>query len=198
VKEEGQGKKDGGLESRQSPVKLRLILKSPAGTKRVGRQQAKPDESDAEEESAEELTPDSPTINKRRRIVLPSPSIATRMLPATRKPPIVGLADDRAGVAIVETATQEDTHQPSLDNLLQQHGVHTPAKPYREHLLSRHAPVTTNPVVYIPPNVRRSFKPLPTAAEIQQDIQNKVRQKLKALEVIIPCSPCRDNLANHG
>ncbi|KAF2269731.1 hypothetical protein CC78DRAFT_574596 [Lojkania enalia] len=51
--------------------------------------------------------------------------------------------------------------------------------PYQEHLLGRREPVLTNPVIHIPPNVKRNFKPLPRASEIQQDIQDGAREKLE-------------------
>jgi hypothetical protein len=181
--------KDEGDKSTLSPVKLKLILKSPTGTKRVGRQRAKPKESDTEE-SSEECAPYSPTIHKRRRIVPPSSSTATRLPPASSKSQSDELVDDRVGVTVAEAAIQEDTRRLTLDELMQQHGVNTPANPYREHLLSRYTPVTTNPAVYMPPNFQPSFKPRPTAAEIQQNIQDKVRQKLKAKEVFDPYAAC--------
>jgi hypothetical protein len=189
VREGVEGRKDEGDKSTSSPVKLKLILKSPTGTKRVGRQRAKPRESGAEE-SEEEYTPYSPTIHKRRRIVPPSSSMAARLPAASSMPQSAELTDDRAAVTAAEAAIREDTRRLTLDELMQQHGVNTPENPYQEHLLSRYTPVTTNPAVYTPPNFQPSFKPRPTAADIQQNIQDKVRQKLEAEEVFNPCAAC--------
>jgi hypothetical protein len=192
VREGLEDVKDEGDKSTLSPVKLKLILKSTTGSKRVGRQRAKPKESDTEE-SSEECTPNSPTIHKRRRIVPPSSSTAARLPPVSSQPQHTELVDNRAGVTVAETAIQEDTRHLTLDELMQQHGVNTPANPYREHLLSRYTPVTTNPAVYMPPSLQPSFKPRPTAAEIQQNIQDKARQKLKAKEVFNPCAACYEH-----
>jgi hypothetical protein len=166
----------------QGPVKLKLLLKSPTGKKRSGKQQAKPKESDVEESSADDFTPDSPTARKRRRVAPTPSSVAAPTPRVTRKPLPAVVVNGDVGTITTKTIT-ENQRRPSLDELLQLHGVHTSEDPYREHLLSRHTPVTMNPVIHLPDNVKRAFKPRPTALEIQQNIQDKVRQRIKVLEV---------------
>jgi hypothetical protein len=166
---------EGGGGEGNGPVKLRLVLKSPG--KRAVRQQEKLKDSDTEESSADEFVPDSPTPSKRRRAVPALPSVTAPSPRVTRRPPPTAVLDIGAG---------SFTHDPqslSMDQLLQQNGVHTSENQYKEHLLSRHTPMMTNSVIQIPAVVQRSFKPRPSALEIQQNIQNKVRQRLEAQEV---------------
>lgn len=67
----------------------------------------------------------------------------------------------------------------SIDDLMRTYGVNTVENPYQEHLLSRHVPVVSNPEIRIPDKVARNFANLPTAAQIQQNIQEKTLKKLQ-------------------
>lgn len=73
---------------------------------------------------------------------------------------------------------EKDLGEMTTDELLAHHGVNTLQSPYMAHLLSRHEPVVSDPVIEIPEVVKRGFKRRPTAEEIQQNIQDKVREKM--------------------
>ena len=66
----------------------------------------------------------------------------------------------------------------TTDEMLAHYDVNTSINPYKAHLLSRHEPVFSNPVIQIPGVVKRGFKPRPSAKEIQKNIQEKVREKM--------------------
>lgn len=71
----------------------------------------------------------------------------------------------------------------SIQALLEYHGIDLPSNRYKEHLLHRQQPVIQNPVIKIPENVARNFKPRPSAQEIQQRIQEKVLAGLNEMRV---------------
>lgn len=66
----------------------------------------------------------------------------------------------------------------TIDEILAHYDVNTSANPYKAHLLSRHEPVVSDPVMQIPEVVKRGFRPRPSAEKIQKNIQDKVREKL--------------------
>ncbi|KAF2734391.1 hypothetical protein EJ04DRAFT_564258 [Polyplosphaeria fusca] len=66
-----------------------------------------------------------------------------------------------------------DTNARRIMELIEEQRVKANLPPYEEHLLSRRQPVVDNLSVQVPPNVARNFKPQPTAAEIQKNLQEK-------------------------
>ncbi|KAF3035511.1 hypothetical protein E8E11_002452 [Didymella keratinophila] len=112
--------------------------------------------------------PGSPTASKRRR-ALNSKTDGSAGMPS----PFLDTAGGKGS-----KVSDKAFGQMTTDELLAHHGVNTPESPYKAHLLSRHEPVVSDPVIEIPEVVKRGFKPRPTAGEIQQNIQDKVREKM--------------------
>ncbi|CAE7211642.1 hypothetical protein PTNB73_09017 [Pyrenophora teres f. teres] len=142
------------------------------------------EDSTTEDSSEDNFEPDhvTPTPSKRRRseLTFAESALATagRTPPATR--------------ASCKSAAQEATLLPALPNpvglrasvvdgpsrirdLLYQHGVER----YDEPLLGRREPVLSNPVANIPAIIKRGGKPRPSADEIYQNIQDKLREKMQ-------------------
>ncbi|KAF2624580.1 hypothetical protein BU25DRAFT_155768 [Macroventuria anomochaeta] len=122
--------------------------------------------------------PASPTANKRRR---------------TGNAPKLDATHDIFSPFLRSTENPQAPEKPDLgdskfserplsdmttDEILVHYDVNTPMNPYKSHLLSRHEPVVTNPVIQMPEMVKRGFKPRPSAGEIQKTIQDKVREKM--------------------
>ncbi|KAF1925927.1 uncharacterized protein M421DRAFT_94312 [Didymella exigua CBS 183.55] len=183
-------KKDEGKETRQEETesvgKEKVILngkvevKGLKGTKRMAKPAPKPKvkaipkaraTTPSYESSDDEFAPDpaSPTASKRRRTGLASRTDGSSDVPSSFLK-----ATDRRGFKVPLKAFSQMT----TDELLAHHGVNTSQSPYKAHLLSRHEPVVSDPVIKIPEVVKRRFKPRPTAEEIQQNIQVKVREKM--------------------
>ncbi|USP79521.1 hypothetical protein yc1106_06795 [Curvularia clavata] len=71
------------------------------------------------------------------------------------------------------TAGRAPSEPPQNDIL-----YHNAIKNYKEPLLARREPITSNPVAHIPAIIKRGGKPKPSAKQIHQNIQEKVREKL--------------------
>ena len=151
------------------------------GTKRMAKPAPKPktkmktkpkarESTPSDDSSDDDFAPDpgSPTASKRRR-TLTSKTDGSADMPS----PILEAANAK-GSKVPEKTLGEMT----TDELLAHHGVNTTQSPYKAHLLSRHEPVVSDPVIETPEVVKRGFKPRPTAEEIQQNIQDKVREKM--------------------
>ncbi|KAF3042706.1 hypothetical protein E8E12_008524 [Didymella heteroderae] len=156
----------------------KIEVKEPEATKRMAKPGPKPKakaksktrESTPDDSSDDDFAPDpgSPTASKRRR------TLTSRTdSPADMPSPFL-MASSAKGVRIPDKVLGDMT----TDELLAHHGVNTVQSPYEAHLLSRREPVVSDPVIEIPEVVKRSFKPRPTAEEIQQNIQDKVREKM--------------------
>lgn len=156
---------DGRKEEVESNGKKRLVKLAPKPKSNV---KSKPKEVTPSDDSSDDdfaLDPASPTAHKRRRTALTSRfDVPSPFLRATR------IQDSKVPEKTLDAMT--------TDELLTHHGVNTPENPYKAHLLSRHEPVMSNPVIEIPAVVKRGFKPRPSAVEIQQNIQDKVKEKL--------------------
>lgn len=155
-------------------------MKVSRGTKRMAKPKPKP--KPKAKSKARELTPSddssdddfapepgSPTAGKRPRRELNSKTDG----PSDTPSPFLkatGVKDSGG--------TDKAPGEMTLDELLAHHGVNTAREPYKAHLLSRHEPVVSDPVIAIPELVKRGFKPRPSAREIQQSIQDKVREKM--------------------
>lgn len=129
------------------------------------------------------LDPASPTANKRRRtdfiIASPAdlPSVTGSNIKSasstTEKMQELASKDARR-----DLSAQKLLSNMTTDELLAHYDVNTSSNPYNAHLLSRHEPVVSNPVIQIPEVVKRRFKSRPSAEEIQQNIQDRVREKM--------------------
>lgn len=174
------GKKDEGSFARKKEVEsvgqekgkkrmVKLTLKPKPKAKSKPKELTPPDDS-----SDDDFAPDpaSPTTHKRRRTELTSRIDGTSDGPS----PFLRATQIQDSEVPGKTAGEMTT-----DELLAHHGVNTPESPYKAHLLSRHEPVVSNPVIEIPAVVKRGFKPRPNAVDIQQNIQDKVREKLALL-----------------
>jgi hypothetical protein len=180
--QEGEAKGDRKEEVRvEEKVEERVTVevKVPKGTKRMAKPAPKPkpktkpkarESTPSDDSSNDGFAPDpgSPTASKRRR-TLTSKTDGFADVPS----PFLDALGER-GLKLPGKALGEMT----TDQLLAYHGVNTPQSPYKAHLLSRHEPVVSDPVIEIPEVVKRGFKPRPTAEEIQQNIQDKVREKM--------------------
>lgn len=149
------------------------------GTKRMAKPAPKPksktkpkarETTPSDDSSDEDFAPDpgSPTTSKRRR-TLTSKTDGSTDMPSPFLDATGGKGSKAPDKALSEMTT---------DELLAYHGVNTSQSPYKVHLLSRHEPVVSDPVIEIPEVVKRGFKPRPTAEEIQQNIQDKVRERM--------------------
>jgi hypothetical protein len=69
----------------------------------------------------------------------------------------------------------------TIQKLLEAEGIDTPGNRYKEHLLHRQQPVIQDPVIAIPPHVRRNFVPRPNAEQIQKNFQAKGEEALEEL-----------------
>jgi hypothetical protein len=179
-------KKDEGKEAKQEETKtvgkeeVVMELEGSKGTKRMAKPAPKPkpkakskarETTPSDDSSDDDFTPDSasPTASKRQRTELTSKTDGSSDMPS----PFLK-ATGAKGSKVPEKAPSDMT----IDELLAHHGVNTPQSPYKAHVLSRHEPVVSEPVIEIPEVVKRGFKPRPSAEEIQQNIQNKVREKM--------------------
>lgn len=161
-------------------VEGKVNVEEVKGTKRMAKPAPKPKpkakakarETTPSDDSSDDdfaLDPGSPTASKRRR-TLTSKTDGTAGMPS----PFLEATSAKSS-RVPEKALGEMT----TDELLAHHGVNTPQSPYKAHLLSRHEPVVSDPVIEIPEVVKRGFKPRRTAEEIQQSIQDKVREKME-------------------
>lgn len=134
----------------------------------------------ADHSSDEDFAPDpaSPTMSKRRRTEVTSKTDDASELPSPFLKSSDKVGDSTTSGPGGSGLPEKHFCEMSTDELLAYHGVNTPSNPYQAHLLSRSEPVVSNPVIRIPEVVKRGFKPLPTAEEIQKNIQDKVREKL--------------------
>lgn len=142
------------------------------------------DTTPTDDSSDDDFEPDpaSPTSNKRRRTSLMPKTDGMTDLPSPFLTPAEKTGDptplnshDAKPPAKAAKAFRDMT----MKELLAHHGVDTPENPYQEHLLGRHYQAVSNPVIQVPAIVKRGFKPRPTAEEIQKNIQDKVREKLR-------------------
>ncbi|KAF5854061.1 hypothetical protein GGP41_006866 [Bipolaris sorokiniana] len=147
------------------------------------------EDSEAEESSEGELDPDhaSPTPSKRHQTLsFAESALAT----ATRAPPTTRAAlRSNPSIAYLAPSTpQSETARPRVlvahsredypyNDLLYQNCV----LGYDEPLLARREPVTYNPTGRIPAIIQRSGHRRPTADEIYQNIQKKVRERLEKM-----------------
>ena len=153
------------------------------GRKRLLRLKPKPkmrETTPSDDSSGDDFAPDptSPTANKRRR---------TELIPNTdddrdASSPLPHLTDGPRASAKLPSgnglSAEKSPSDMTTDELLAHHGVNTPTNPYKAHIMSRHEPVLSNPIIQIPEVVRRGFKPRPTAEEMQKKLRDKVRQKM--------------------
>ncbi|KAJ4317919.1 hypothetical protein N0V94_004682 [Neodidymelliopsis sp. IMI 364377] len=146
----------------------------------------------SDDSSDGEFTPDpaSPTCNKHQRTELASlntDSSRDAGLPAENSsssslsslPEPADLFEPLATTSNGESmAAGRSFKEMSTNEIMAHYGVNTIINPYKAHLLSRHEPVVSNPVIEIPEVVKRGFKPRPSAEEIYENIQRKVRRKM--------------------
>ncbi|KAL1596878.1 hypothetical protein SLS59_007619 [Nothophoma quercina] len=179
--EKGKGKKIG-----HQKEEVESAAEASTGRKRVLKSKPKPKMREAtpsDDSSNDDFAPDpgSPTANKRRRTKVFQENDGD----SDTRSPLVKSADDTEVSAKPPRGEVPPANKPpsdmTTDELLAHHGVNTPANPYKAHIMSRHEPVVSNPVIQIPEAVKRGFKPRPTAEEIQKNIQGKVRHKLGLL-----------------
>lgn len=176
---EKKEQKDGGKE--KVAVEGKVDVEEMKGKKRMVKPAPKPkakakprarETTPSDNSSDDDFAPDpaSPTANKRRRTELTSKTDGTPDVPS----PFLKATD-------VQDSKLPDKplSEMTTDELLAHHGVNTPESPYKAHLLSRHEPVVSDPVIEIPDVVKRGFKPRSTAEEIQQNIQDKVRERMR-------------------
>lgn len=175
---EKKEQKDGGKE--ELAVDGKVDVEEMEGKKRMVKPAPKPkakakprarETTPSDDSSDDDFAPDpaSPTANRRRRTELTSKTDGTSDVPS----PFLK-ATDVPDYKLPEKPPSEMT----MGELLAHHGVNIPESPYKAHFLSRHEPVVSDPVIEIPDVVKRGFKPRPTAEEIQQNIQDKVREKM--------------------
>ncbi|KAJ4371736.1 hypothetical protein N0V86_008289 [Didymella sp. IMI 355093] len=183
-------KKDEGKEANQEETKTfgkeevaveeKVEMEESKGTKRMTKPAPKPkpktkskawETTPPDDSSDDDFAPDpaSPAASKRQRTELTSKTDGPSDIPS----PFLK-ATGAKGSKVPEKAPSDMT----IDELLAHHGVNTRQSPYKAHLLSRHEPVVSEPVIEIPEVVKRGFKPRLSAEEIQQNIQNKVREKM--------------------
>lgn len=166
------------MQELNSKAEVRVKVK---GTKRMARPAPKPkakakpkarETTPSDVSSDDDFAPDpeSPTPSKRQRTELTSKTDGSSDVPS----PFLKATDEK-GPRVPSKAPGDMT----TNELLAYHGVNTAQSPYKAHLLSRHEPVVSNPVIEIPELVKRGFKPRSTAEEIQRNIQNQVREKLE-------------------
>ncbi|KAL1645581.1 hypothetical protein SLS61_008264 [Didymella pomorum] len=170
-------RKEGGRVEEQVEEKETVEAEISKGTKRMAKPavklkpKTKPKAREAtpsDDSSDEAPDPGSPTASKRRRtLTLKTDGSADMPSPFFE-------AASAKGSKIPEKTLGEMT----TDELLAHHGVNTSQSPYKAHLLSRHEPIVSDPIIEIPEIVKRGFKSRSTAEEIQQNIQDKVREKM--------------------
>ncbi|EUC42540.1 hypothetical protein COCMIDRAFT_103246 [Bipolaris oryzae ATCC 44560] len=163
------------------------VPKSKAGKRSRGRSCVK--DSEAEDSSEGELDHASHTPSKRHQTLsFAESALAT----ATRAPPTTRAAALRSNPSIASRAPptlQSETvaHRVPVthsredfpyDDILYQNCV----VDYDEPLLARCEPVAHNPAARIPAIIQRGGRRRPTADEICQNIQRKVREKLERMQ----------------
>lgn len=184
--ESNEAKKVAGKEKEKA-----LPTVKPSNKKRSVRKKRQVVVSDGEESSdAFDLDGNTPTPSKRRRTynssltaqATPSRPIHILALMAPRR------ADDISSSLFTEAPENNDDDdydfsksrgirpgETTIPELMRMFGV----KDYDEHLLSRREPVMSNLICKIPAIWQRGGKPRPSAAEIQQNIQNLTRKKMQ-------------------
>jgi hypothetical protein len=107
-------------------------------------------------------------------------AVRTPRAAANRNPLASSTARMRMGTLLREEASREHRGQreTSIQELLEQAGVDTPANPYQEHLLSRYEPVLNDPVIGDAPRVRRDIHARPSPGQIHQNFQDKAHEQL--------------------
>lgn len=148
------------------------------------------DSSDDDSSDALEAGETSPVPSKRSRntfnsggsgsFAAPSPRVVRKPLPATNtstshapsSSPSEGRNEPPSSIGVRAS-------EMPFDSLMQAFGVNTPEDPYDEHLLSRHQPVVSNPVIEIPDRVKRGFQPRPSREQIHMNIQEKTRKRMQ-------------------
>jgi hypothetical protein len=150
------------------------------------------DATPSDDSSDGEFAPDpaSPTCNKRQRTeltILKTGSSRDAGLPADNNssssssslPESADVFEPLATASNGESmAADRSFKEMGTNEIMAYYGVNTTTNPYKAHLLSRHEPVVSNPVIEIPEVVKRGFKPRPSADEIYENIQRKVRRKM--------------------
>lgn len=138
-----------------------------------------------DDSSDEDFAPDlaSPSANKRRRTELDVPKSGDVLSADGGSPSSFPSAvynrhaSTKTGVDESQSG-KRPLRDMTIDEILAHYDVNTSANPYKAHLLSRHEPVVSDPVMQIPEVVKRGFRPRPSAEKIQKNIQDKVREKL--------------------
>ncbi|KAL6709914.1 hypothetical protein ACN47E_000699 [Coniothyrium glycines] len=198
VQEQKRRQSDGVTGRGSSSITEKMISTGKAGGKRTmlckRPQAADPDSDDTLSDVNEDFFSGSPspTLNKRRRPTLNldgslmSPttrSNSKRLLPLPLAPQL-RFRQVALDTHLVPTTLMNITPgQLSINRLMHVFKVNTAENPYEAHLLSRHEPVVSNPVIRVPDVVRRGFKPRPSQQAIQKNIQEKVLQKIRERNV---------------
>ncbi|KAF2848652.1 hypothetical protein T440DRAFT_491062 [Plenodomus tracheiphilus IPT5] len=208
----GAGEGDKGVQELgkgKEAVKQEVLPKKRAAVKKKKKSARFVDSEDEEDEelSSEGYDPEehgTPTPSKRRRSTLTMERSASECAPpqrVIRKRPVPSSnSTNRAPTTPspgntdgVQASPEMARGEMGVNELMRTYGVNTAENPYDEHLLSRREPVVYNPTIRIPEIIKRGFKPRPSSEEIQRNIQEKTRKKLREQQRIRSASAAADD-----